>query len=40
MVIWQYDVPAVARAISWAVVVNNIEALSSKFLLDVLAVLF
>jgi hypothetical protein len=28
--IWEYDVPASARAVGWAVVVNNIEALTSK----------
>jgi len=28
MVIWQYDVPAAARAVGWAVLVNNIEALT------------
>ena len=27
--IWEYDVPASARAVGWAVVVNNIEALKS-----------
>jgi lipid intermediate transporter len=27
--IWDYDVPASARAVGWAVVVNNIEALTS-----------
>src|SRR5436190_20368339 len=27
--IWEYDVPASARAVGWAVVVNNIEALTS-----------
>jgi hypothetical protein len=27
--IWEYDVPAAARAVGWAVVVNNIEALTS-----------
>ncbi|KJR82230.1 protein arv1 [Sporothrix schenckii 1099-18] len=32
MVIWEYDVPAAARSLGWAVVVNNIEAL--KILLD------
>ncbi|KAI9678315.1 MAG: hypothetical protein M1817_006261 [Caeruleum heppii] len=32
MVIWDYDVPAAARSVGWAVVVNNIEAL--KILLD------
>ena len=32
MVIWQYDVPAAARAVGWAVVINNIEAL--KVLLE------
>ncbi len=32
MVIWDYDVPAAARSLGWAVVVNNIEAL--KILLD------
>ena len=29
--IWEYDVPASARAVGWAVVVNNIEALTSIF---------
>lgn len=28
MVIWDYDVPAAARSVGWAVVVNNIEALN------------
>jgi len=28
MVIWEYDVPASARSVGWAVVVNNIEALN------------
>src|SRR5271154_5043079 len=28
--IWEYDVPASARAVGWAVVVNNIEALTSN----------
>ncbi len=28
MVIWAYDVPAAARSVGWAVVVNNVEALS------------
>lgn len=28
--IWEYDVPASARAVGWAVVVNNIEALTSS----------
>ena len=28
--IWEYDVPAAARAVGWAVVVNNIEALTSN----------
>jgi len=32
MVIWEFDVPAAARALGWAVVANNIEAL--KILLD------
>ncbi|CAK7240982.1 MAG: hypothetical protein STHCBS139747_002439 [Sporothrix thermara] len=32
MVIWDYDVPAAARSLGWAVVLNNIEAL--KILLD------
>ena len=32
MVIWDYDVPAAARSVGWAVVVNNVEAL--KILLD------
>jgi len=32
MVIWEYDVPAAARALGWAVVANNVEAL--KILLD------
>ncbi|KAI5788331.1 Arv1-like family-domain-containing protein [Geopyxis carbonaria] len=27
MVIWKYDVPAAAKSVGWAVVVNNIEAL-------------
>jgi hypothetical protein len=27
MVIWEYDVPAAARSLGWAVVVNNVEAL-------------
>ena len=27
MVIWKYDVPAAARSVGWAVVVNNVEAL-------------
>ena len=33
MVIWKYDVPAAARSVGWAVVVNNVEAL--RILLDV-----
>lgn len=32
MVIWDYDVPAAARSLGWAVVLNNVEAL--KILLD------
>ncbi|KAI1099889.1 carbohydrate-binding module family 50 protein [Jackrogersella minutella] len=32
MVIWDYDVPAAARSLGWAVVANNVEAL--KILLD------
>lgn len=32
MVIWEYDVPAAARALGWAVVANNVEAL--RILLD------
>ncbi|UNI22082.1 hypothetical protein JDV02_008004 [Purpureocillium takamizusanense] len=32
MVIWDYDVPAAARSLGWAVVANNIEAL--RILLD------
>ncbi len=28
MVIWDYDVPAAARSVGWAVVVNNVEALN------------
>ena len=32
MVIWDYDVPAAAKSVGWAVVVNNIEAL--RILLD------
>ncbi|KAI9779238.1 MAG: sterol homeostasis protein [Geoglossum umbratile] len=28
MVIWDYDIPAAARSVGWAVVVNNIEALN------------
>ena len=28
MVIWDYDVPAAAKSVGWAVVVNNIEALN------------
>ncbi|KAL8401607.1 hypothetical protein RB596_008421 [Gaeumannomyces avenae] len=32
MVIWEYDVPAAARSLGWAVVLNNVEAL--KILLD------
>ncbi|KAI1170469.1 Arv1-like family-domain-containing protein [Nemania sp. FL0916] len=28
MVIWDYDVPAAARALGWAVVANNVEALA------------
>ncbi|KAH0607026.1 uncharacterized protein H6S33_003014 [Morchella sextelata] len=27
MVIWEYDVPAAAKSVGWAVVVNNVEAL-------------
>lgn len=27
MVIWDYDVPAAARSLGWAVVANNVEAL-------------
>jgi hypothetical protein len=33
--IWEYDVPASARAVGWAVVVNNIEALTSLTSLSV-----
>jgi len=32
MVIWDYDVPAAARSLGWAVVANNLEAL--RILLD------
>lgn len=32
MVIWQYDVPAAAQSLGWAVVANNVEAL--QILLD------
>lgn len=32
MVIWEYDVPAAARLLGWAVVANNVEAL--RILLD------
>jgi hypothetical protein len=32
MVIWEYDIPAAARSLGWAVVANNVEAL--KILLD------
>lgn len=32
MVIWEYDVPAAVRALGWAVVANNVEAL--RILLD------
>ncbi|KAI0206192.1 Arv1-like family-domain-containing protein [Astrocystis sublimbata] len=32
MVIWDYDVPAAARSLGWAVVANNVEAL--EILLD------
>ncbi|KAI0161634.1 carbohydrate-binding module family 50 protein [Hypoxylon sp. FL1284] len=32
MVVWDYDVPAAARSLGWAVVANNVEAL--KILLD------
>ncbi len=32
MVIWDYDVPAAAKMVGWAVLLNNIEAL--KILLD------
>ena len=28
MVIWDYDIPAAAKSVGWAVVVNNVEALS------------
>lgn len=28
MVIWDYDVPAAAKSVGWAVVVNNVEALN------------
>ncbi len=28
MVVWDYDVPAAAQSVGWAVVVNNVEALS------------
>ncbi len=28
MVVWDYDVPAAARSVGWAVVVNNVEALN------------
>lgn len=31
--IWEYDVPAAAKSVGWAVVVNNIEAM--RILLDV-----
>jgi lipid intermediate transporter len=27
MMIWEYDVPAAAKSVGWAVVVNNVEAL-------------
>lgn len=30
MVIWNYDVPAAAKSVGWAVVVNNLEALRSR----------
>lgn len=32
MVVWEYDVPAAARSLGWAVVANNVEAL--RILLD------
>jgi hypothetical protein len=32
MVIWEYDVPAAARSLGWAVVANNVEAL--RILMD------
>lgn len=32
MVVWEYDVPAAAQALGWAVVANNVEAL--RILLD------
>ena len=32
MVIWKYDIPAAARSVGWAVVVNNVEAI--RILLD------
>ncbi|KAI9891266.1 MAG: sterol homeostasis protein [Vezdaea aestivalis] len=32
MVIWEYDIPAAAKSVGWAVVVNNVEAL--RILLD------
>lgn len=32
MIIWEYDVPAAARSLGWAVVANNVEAL--RILLD------
>ncbi|KAF3924756.1 hypothetical protein AA313_de0209975 [Arthrobotrys entomopaga] len=32
MVIWDYDVPAAAKSVGWAVVVNNVEAM--RILLD------
>lgn len=28
MVIWEYDIPAAARSLGWAVVANNVEALN------------
>lgn len=33
MVIWNYDVPAAAKSVGWAVVVNNVEAL--RILMDI-----
>lgn len=36
--IWEYDVPASARAVGWAVVVNNIEALTRRYLITLMLI--
>jgi len=34
MVIWDYEVPAAAKSVGWAVVVNNVEALRISLGID------